>query len=247
MSLLTPPPVAGQPGTKSDYAYGLLRQGILAGDYPPGIVLNQAQLADAIGISTTPLREALRRLGAEGLVELSSHRDARVSALTATEAKELLEMRNALDPLAIEQACRRRDQDDIRRIVAAHERLEEASRNAAGMDVRTHRDFHTVLYRTCHNSLLISTLDSLWDKAERYRSLGLRSAATSATELEAKKRRKSDEHADLVDCVLRGDADRAGELMRRHIQHSLVAQAIEQLTEDTGSDLSGDVAGLADV
>lgn len=239
---------AGQVGTKSDYAYGRLRQGILAGDYPPGTVLNQAQLAEAIGISTTPLREALRRLASERLVELSSHRDARVSPLTAEEARELLEMRNVLDPLAVEAAAKRRDQDDIRRIVAALEHLEQSNAGGPGIDARAHREFHTVLYQTSHNKLLISTLDLLWDKAERYRSLGHQATATSDDEMRAKKQRKSEEHAELVDCVLRGESERAGEVMRQHIRRSLVAKAIESLESGAAaSTLPDGVSGLAEV
>lgn len=224
------------PSTKSDYAYEWLREAILAGDYPPGTALNQMLLAETIGISTTPLRESLRRLSAEGLVELESHRDARVSALTASEARGIIEMRQALDPLALELAAERRTEDDLAKIVAAQERLEAASDgvppvDGSALDTRAHRDFHTILYRTSHNPLLISTLDLLWDKAERYRTLGLQSAASDEEDLMAKRRRKSAEHADLVDCIRRGDSKRAGEVMRQHIGHSLVAKAATTLAD----------------
>ena len=65
--------------TKSDYAYTRIREGILSGEFAAGTVLHQSMLAKTIGISTTPLREAMRRLMTEGLVELDAHRDARVS------------------------------------------------------------------------------------------------------------------------------------------------------------------------
>ena len=76
--------------TKSDFAYLRVRELILSGELAPGAVLNQALLAKQIGISTTPLREALRRLRQQGLVELDAHRDARVTALNAEEARDLL-------------------------------------------------------------------------------------------------------------------------------------------------------------
>ena len=100
--------------TKSDYAYTRIREGILMGEFGPGSVLNQAMLARTIGVSTTPLREALRRLKSEGLVELDAHRDARVSTLTAEEARDLLEVRRSLDPSAAALAAERRTKDDIR-------------------------------------------------------------------------------------------------------------------------------------
>ena len=94
--------------TKSDLAYTRVRALILSGELAPGAVLPQAALARTIGMSTTPLREALRRLKQEGLVELDAHRDARVRPLDATEARDLLELRRSLEPLAAELAAQRR-------------------------------------------------------------------------------------------------------------------------------------------
>src|SRR5919112_6518744 len=102
--------------TKSDFAYTVVREKILSGAFIPGQVLNQATLARTIGISTTPLREALRRLKSENLVELDAHRDARVTELTAEEARDLLELRLSLDPLAAALAAERRTKADIKAI-----------------------------------------------------------------------------------------------------------------------------------
>jgi DNA-binding GntR family transcriptional regulator len=102
--------------TKSDYAYNRIREAILSGEFEAGAVLHQSMLAKTIGISTTPLREAMRRLMTEGLVELDAHRDARVSALTAEEARDLLEVRLSLDPLAAALAAERRTREDIARM-----------------------------------------------------------------------------------------------------------------------------------
>ena len=113
--------------TKSDFAYLTLRHRILSGEFAPGQVLNQATLARTIGISTTPLREALRRLKSEGLVELGAHRDARVTDLSAEEARDLLEIRRSLDPLAAALAAERRTTADITResLLSAQARIEE--------------------------------------------------------------------------------------------------------------------------
>src|SRR5918998_1996205 len=93
--------------TKSDLAYTRVRALILTGQLAPGAVLPQATLARTIGMSTTPLRDALRRLRQEGLVTLDAHRDARVAPLDATEARELVELRQSLDPLAASLAAKR--------------------------------------------------------------------------------------------------------------------------------------------
>ena len=81
--------------TKAEIAYELVRDQVLRGGLGPGAVIPQADLARELGISTTPLREALRRLMTEGLVELDAHRDARVTRLTAEEARDLVEIRRA--------------------------------------------------------------------------------------------------------------------------------------------------------
>ncbi|MDA2915199.1 GntR family transcriptional regulator, partial [Acidobacteriia bacterium AH_259_A11_L15] len=74
----------------------------------PGVVFNQATFARTIGISTTPLREALRRLKSEGLIELGAHRDAKIAEISAEEARDLYELRRSLDPMAVALAAERR-------------------------------------------------------------------------------------------------------------------------------------------
>src|SRR5689334_829893 len=105
--------------TKSESAYQLLRDRILSGALAPGQVLQQRELAATLGISTTPLREALRRLMTEGLVDLDSHRDARITELRAEQARDLIELRSALDPLAAALAAERRTSDDLAEMRAA--------------------------------------------------------------------------------------------------------------------------------
>src|SRR3954466_5919306 len=113
--------------TKSDLAYTRVRGLILSGELAPGAVLPQASLAQRIGMSTTPLREALRRLKQEGLVDLDAHKDARVRPLDATEARDLAEVRRSLEPLAASLAGERRTDTDLAEIRAALEWVEALS------------------------------------------------------------------------------------------------------------------------
>jgi DNA-binding GntR family transcriptional regulator len=221
---------AGLYATKSDYAYTRLRDGILSGEFEPGTVLHQATLAKTIGISTTPLREAMRRLMTEGLVELDAHRDARVSALTAEEARDLLEVRRSLDPLAASLAAQRRTKEDIRAMRDAAASLHALPNKVSVVDLVAHRRFHTAIYVASHNDLLISTLDALWDKADRYRRLGLQ-VKRDQPERDIKDR----EHADLLDAVIRGDSEGAAEVMRQHIATSLGAKAASRLSVEDES------------
>ncbi|MCW2830518.1 MAG: GntR family transcriptional regulator [Aeromicrobium sp.] len=216
--------------TKSDYAYARIRESILAGEYAPGEVLHQALLAKTIGISTTPLREAMRRLMTEGLVELDAHRDARVSTLTAEEARDLLEVRLSLDPLAASLAAQRRTKDDIRRMRETLSRAEPLRSNPSVHDLTSHRAFHQAVYEASHNDLLINTLNGLWDKADRYRRLGL-----ELVHSQEDRDQKDREHAALFDAVVAGDTQGAHDVMLQHITTSLGAKAASQLGAETAS------------
>jgi DNA-binding GntR family transcriptional regulator len=210
--------------TKSDYAYLRVRRAILSGELEPGSVLNQATLAKTMGISTTPLREALRRLKGEGLVRLDAHRDAQVADLTAEEARDLLEMRRSLDPAAAALAAERRTKADIAGIRAAHKGLQPLRVNATAQQLTAHRSFHAAIYRASHNDLLVKTLDELWDKADRYRLLALESDRGDAA-----REHKRDEHRELMEAVIAGDGDRASSVMLGHVETSLGAQAAWRL------------------
>ncbi|RNE67024.1 GntR family transcriptional regulator [Cryobacterium tepidiphilum] len=210
--------------TKSDFAYAEVRGRIVTGVYPPGTVLNQAALAAELGISTTPLRESLRRLKSEGLVELDAHRDARVTDLSAEEARDLLEIRRALDPLAAGLAAERRTKDDIAEMRAALSELEPLPNQPAVVDLVAHRRFHRAVYCASHNDLLIATLDGLWDKADRYRLVGLEERRQ-----QPERDRKANEHRELFAAVTAGDREGVQELMLRHIRSSLGAKAASRL------------------
>lgn len=210
--------------TKSAFAYLRLREMIVSGALAPGEVINQAVVAPRIGVSTTPLREALRRLEGEGLVRLGAHRDARVAPLTAQEAHDLLEMRRSLDPLAASLAAERRTDEDLEAMRAAADEIDALPDDAGAEALEVHRDFHTALYRASHNVLLIEVLDSLRSKADRYRRLAL---AEGGERHESG--READGHRRLLERVREGDADGAAELMRLHIDSSLDARALERL------------------
>jgi DNA-binding GntR family transcriptional regulator len=219
-------PLAGEPAfqTKSELAYTRLRGLILSGDLAPGAVLPQAALAQTIGISTTPLREALRRLKQEGLVDLDAHRDARVRPLDATEARDLLELRRSLDPLAASLAAQRRTDADLAEILAALDGLEALSTSPSVRQLESHHRFHAAIHRASHNALLVETLDGLWVKTDRYRRHGLE-AGRSDEEREA----RATEHRQLFDAVRDGDEDTAADLMRRHVESSLGARSADRL------------------
>jgi DNA-binding GntR family transcriptional regulator len=195
-------------------------------------VINQALLAKEIGISTTPLREALRRLMQQGLVELDAHRDARVTQLDAEEARDLLEVRRSLDPMAASLAAERRTKEDLAEMRASLEGLDALPTNPTMAQLIAHRRFHTAIYRASHNAMLIEMLDGLWDTADRYRRHGLQ-VERSVEE----RAMKANEHRLLFQAIEEGDAETAGDVMRAHIQTSLGAKSAWRLAKSgTSSD-----------
>ncbi|MGP4020496.1 GntR family transcriptional regulator [Saccharopolyspora sp. 5N708] len=212
--------------SKSDVAYVELRELILTGALLPGSRLAQHDLAGSLGMSITPLREAIRRLSSEGLVDLDAHRDARVARMSATEARQLFEVRLSLDPSAAELAATRRTDDDIAAMRGAVERLLPVTRTWGEEALTAHREFHRALYLASHNDVLIRLLDDLWDKSDRYRRVGLELPPGDEP-----RTRDLDEHHQLLELILAGDGPSAAQLMRDHITRSLTASAINALEQ----------------
>ncbi|WP_236710547.1 GntR family transcriptional regulator [Streptomyces sp. 150FB] len=210
--------------SKSDAAYAEVRRQILSGVLAPGSRLAQYDLAESLHMSITPLREALRRLRGEGLIDLDTHRDARVAGLDAAEARQLFEIRLSLDPLAAELAADRRTDTDIAAMRGTVESLLPVTKKWGEEGLVAHRAFHQALYRASHNDALIHLLDDLWDKSDRYRRMGLHLPPGDEPRM-----RDFGEHRDVMELVIGGDSAGAAALMRSHIQRSLTASAIEAL------------------
>ena len=225
--------------TKAEVAYELVRDQLLRGDLVPGSVIQQAALARDLGISTTPLREALRRLMTEGLVELDAHRDARVTRLTAEEARDLVEIRRSLDPLAAGLAAERRTRQDLDRIRETADKLLPLRADPASAELATHRQFHIAIYTASHNQLLVQTLDGLWDKADRYRRLALEDGRT-----EEDLDRTHAEHLAMVDAIAAGDSTTAAAVMLAHVDASLGARAVARLTSAAAQPVARSLRGI---
>ncbi|MBP2185392.1 GntR family transcriptional regulator [Amycolatopsis magusensis] len=212
--------------SKGDAAYEELRGRILSGGLAPGSRLAQRDLADEFGMSLTPLREAIRRLSSEGLIDLDTQRDAKVAAINATEARQLFEVRLSLDPTAAMLAAERRTDTDLTTLRAAAARLVPVTRTWGEEGLTAHRAFHRALYTASHNDVLIRMLDDIWDKSDRYRRLGL-----DLPPGDEPRTRDHREHHELVELITAGDTTGARDLMHAHIERSLTATAIAVLEQ----------------
>jgi DNA-binding GntR family transcriptional regulator len=193
-----------------DRVYAALRARILSGDLHRGRKLRQEALAEELGVSRTPLREALRRLAAEGLVEFHANRGAHVADLEHEDVRSAYEARLALEPGAARLAAARRSAQELRAMraaVAAQERGEDW--------LETSRAFHLALVRASGNEYLIRLAEALWVPAI--------AQAIYEQQLTAPDRRAADldEHERITAAIAAGDAELADGLTRRHIESSL--------------------------
>ena len=193
-----------------DAAYEAVRERILDNVYPPGHQALEQALAEELGISRTPLREAMIRLRNEGLLEIVPRHGVRVLPLSATDMKEIYETLTALESMAAELAARRRPGP------AELKPLQDASRDMAralradDLDAWAAADecFHRTLIELCGNRLLKQTVLNFWDRAHRARMFTLR--------LRPKPVDSTEEHRELVERIRAGDAAGAFASTRAH-------------------------------
>ncbi|HEY2052878.1 MAG TPA: GntR family transcriptional regulator [Solirubrobacterales bacterium] len=204
--------------TLAEKAFAMLHDAIIVGELHPGERLPISDLAEAMHLSQMPIREALRRLDADGLVENIPHRGASVASLTIEDLVEVYDSRLLLELPAIEGAAARFTAADERDAAASLDRLEDATdRGEKAQALNAHTSFHFGLYRASGSRWLPRLISPLWDNAERYRVAAL---GGSLGLFEARAR----EHRDLLAACAAHEPDRAAALLWNHLV--LTANAI---------------------
>ncbi|WP_193187137.1 GntR family transcriptional regulator [Nisaea sediminum] len=183
-----------------------LRRDIISGALKPGAALRQEELAKSFGSSRMPIREALRTLGAEGLVQLLPNRGAVVSPIDPMELRENVEMREAAETLAMRVALPHLSNAQIDKAAALQEEIARADLGAFG---GLNKAFHLTLYAPSSRPRLLAHIAGLHDIAERYLRLTLVELDYVA--------KSSDEHAEILEACYRRDADAAVAATSRHI------------------------------
>jgi DNA-binding GntR family transcriptional regulator len=194
-------------------AYAQIRALILSGEMAPGDRLSQLELADRLAISRTPVREALRRLTGEGLVDALPQRGFRVADLGLDGVMRRLELRLLLEPGIARLAAERATADDLAALRGAIQFETVARESNAAHDAS--RLFHMSVARATHNDELVNTLDAKWIV-----EVGRRLLARRATTADWKKTDVS-EHTAIADAIENGDGHRAERLTREHIAAAL--------------------------
>lgn len=193
-----------------DVVFNTLRQEILTGKLKPGERLMEIQLANKLGVSRTPIREAIRKLELDGLVIMIPRRGAEVAQITLKDLKDVMEVRCALDVLAIELACERMEQEGLNGLYQSCENFREAvktkdTRKIAEADVA----FHDMIVLSTRNTRLIQLVSNLSEQMFRYRFEYLK----DATPHEMLQR----EHMEMYQSILKKDKVTAAGIVRKHI------------------------------
>jgi DNA-binding GntR family transcriptional regulator len=200
-----------QPATSMvDLAHQQIRQRILDNAWPPGHRMLEQEVALALGMSRTPVREALVRLQAEGLVEVVPRHGMRVLPVSPTDMREIYEVLTALECAAAEALARRKPSDkELRPLVQATDAMDQALA-ADDLEAWARADelFHAQLVALAGNRLLQATVMNHWDRAHRARMFSLR--------LRPKPVNSTREHRALVERIRAGDAEGAARENRAH-------------------------------
>ena len=191
----------------SDKAYHEIRRRIVSLELAPGAVIEERQLVAQLGIGRTPVREALRRLAQERLVEVYPRRGMFVTGVDVRELARLSEVREVLEPEAARLAAERATDADRRELGALLAELDTAGGELMDLDERIHR----AVYRAAHNDLLEATLEQYYVLALRIWSMALDRAHDLEEAVE--------EHRALLEAIRSGDAERAADTMRAHVQN----------------------------
>ncbi len=191
-------------------AYDELRAMIVDGRLPPGARVGQAELADALGISRGSVREALRRLAGDGLVEFEVNRGFFVADLGLDRVLERLEARLHLEPVLARLAAERRTDDDLSALRRSIEDERTARTAAAAHDAS--RAFHMAVATATRNAALVRLIDSLWIADVGRRLLARRRTQPDWQEADVA------EHHELLGAIESRDGDRAETLMREHVE-----------------------------
>lgn len=153
-----------------DVVFNTLREAILKGELAPGERLMEIQLAERLGVSRTPIREAIRKLELEGLVLMIPRKGAEVAKISEKSLRDVLEVRRSLEELAIELACQRMSEEEIRQLDETQKAFVEAIDSGDAMRIaETDEAYHTIIYQGTGNIRLVQILNNLREQMYRYR------------------------------------------------------------------------------
>lgn len=195
-----------------DVVFNTLRQAILTGELKPGERLMEIHLANKLGVSRTPIREAIRKLELEGLVTMIPRRGAEVAQITEKSMNDVLEIRRAVDALCVELACDRISKEELEKLKSACDSFEKAvygkdAKKIAQADV----ELHDIIVQATGNQRLIQLVNNLSEQMYRYRYEYIKDASQHERLIE--------EHRIIYESIVKKDKETASQAARMHIDN----------------------------
>ena len=195
-----------------DVVFNTLRQAILRGELKPGERLMEIQLANKLGVSRTPIREAIRMLEQEGLAVTIPRKGAEVAKMTEKDMEDVLQIREALDELAAKIACEQISEEQLEELVATMHEFEESTKTdnvkkIAEADVK----FHDIIYQSTGNPKLVNMLNNLREQMYRYRLEYIKDKTTHE--------RLVQEHNRIIDAMQLGNVKEAKAAIKLHVEN----------------------------
>lgn len=200
--------------TAHEYARGVLRRAMLNGDLKSGTRLVQAELAATLGVSTTPVREALRDLAAEGLVQFDPHRGAIVSELSTEDVHDVYDIRMILEPVAMSQAVPKLTDDLLAQLRELHDSMLNEPHSAEWVD--RNRSFHMAVYEAAASPRLTAIIRNLQDASVMYIGASLQGQP-------ALRNAANHDHSAILEALEQRDVDKATVALKRHLRTSIDA------------------------
>ena len=195
-----------------DVVFNTLRQAILTGELKPGERLMEIHLANRLGVSRTPIREAIRKLELEGLVTMIPRRGAEVAQITEKSMKDVLEVRRTLDALSAELACERISPEEEESLKKACQDFENAVKTKdAKVIAKADVALHDIIAAATGNQRLIQLINNLAEQMYRYRFEYIKDASQHE--------RLIQEHRVIYESIVKKDTEAAAEMAKVHIDN----------------------------
>lgn len=194
--------------TLHDRVCKALRDAILKGNFKPGERLVQEDIAHSLGVSRMPIREALRKLEAEGLIQIEPNRGAIVNPISVEDIEEIYFLRSTLEKLAVEESLMELQKQDIVELESLILRMEQAEE--VDYFIKLNIEFHRLLMRHCKKKRLLSFIETLWNGFPQQ----------TPHVLDNQKRKSSEEHRDILQAVKENDVKKASQLVSQHIKRT---------------------------
>jgi len=194
-----------------DVVFNTLREAILKGDFAPGERLMEKQLAERLGVSRTPVREAIRKLELEGLVVMIPRKGAEVASITGKDISDVLVVRATLESLAVKLACKKMTEGDVQDLTAINDEFKRAAKaHEVKTVIKKDVEFHDTIFHSADNDKLISIINNLREQIYRYRVEYIYKMDNYDDLVE--------EHDEIVKAITKREGKLAADLALKHIE-----------------------------